>query len=102
MARYQGNRLGAQDRSSLFLTIQCGRTVIALQAPLLTSGPRASSVQVDSIIPPRVHLRSMVNTADKSPQVDTRYQYIFCGNIFSIVLAARFKPVSVSFTPSQQ
>ena len=30
LARYQGNRLGAQDRPSLFLTILFGRTVITL------------------------------------------------------------------------
>ena len=48
VARYQGNRLGAQDRSSLFLTmILFGRKVITLQTPPVTHGPRASSVQVD-------------------------------------------------------
>ena len=38
VARYEGNRLGAQDRSSLFLTILFGRTVIALQTPPVTRG----------------------------------------------------------------
>ena len=47
VARYQRNRLGAQDRSSLFLTVLFGRTVITLQTPSVTHGPRASSVQVD-------------------------------------------------------
>ena len=46
-ARYQGNRLGAQNRSSLFLIIIFGRTVITLQRPPVTHDPRASSVQVD-------------------------------------------------------
>ena len=49
-ARCQGNRLGAQDRSSLFLVILFEGTVITLQTPLVTHGPRVSSVQVDSII----------------------------------------------------
>ena len=48
VARYQGNRLGAQDRSSLFLTIPFVRTVITFQTHYVTHGPRASSVQVDS------------------------------------------------------
>ena len=49
VARYQGNRLGAQDLSSLFLTVKFGRTVITLQVPPLTHGPQASSVLVDFI-----------------------------------------------------
>ena len=47
VARYQGNRLGAQNRSSLFLTILFGRTVKTLQTPPATHGPGTSSVQVD-------------------------------------------------------
>ena len=43
MARYQEKRLGAQDRSSLFLVILFGRTVITLKIPPATRGPRASS-----------------------------------------------------------
>ena len=39
VARYQGNRLGAQDRSLLFLTILFGRTVITLQTPPVIHGP---------------------------------------------------------------
>ena len=50
VARYQGNRLGAQNRSSLFLTTLFGRMVITLQTPPLTHGPRASLVQVDCTI----------------------------------------------------
>ena len=50
MARYQGNRLGAHDRSSLFLTILFGRTVINLETPSVTHGPRVSSVQVECTI----------------------------------------------------
>ena len=50
MAQYQGNRLGAQDRPSLFLTIPFGRTVITLETSPVTHGPRASSVQENSII----------------------------------------------------
>ena len=50
VTRYQENRLGVQDRSSLFLTIPFGRTIITLQTPPVTHDPRASSVQVDSII----------------------------------------------------
>ena len=50
MARYEVNRFGAQDRSSLFLTIPFGRTVITLKAPPVTHGRRASSVQADCSI----------------------------------------------------
>ena len=50
VSRYEGNRPGAQDRSSLFLTRLFGRTVITLQTPPVTHGPRGSSVQVDCTI----------------------------------------------------
>ena len=56
VARYRGNRLGAQNRSSLFLTIVFRRTVILLQTSPVTHGPRASSVQ--TALSPGVHLRS--------------------------------------------
>ena len=45
VARCQGSRLGAQDRSSLFLVIPFGRTVITLHTPPMPHGPRASSMQ---------------------------------------------------------
>ena len=47
VARYQGDRLGAQDRSLLFLAILFGRTVVTLQTSPVTHVPRASSVQID-------------------------------------------------------
>ena len=43
-------RKSSQSRSSLFLTIRFGRTVITLQARPVTHGPRASAVQVDPTI----------------------------------------------------
>ena len=67
VARYQGNRLGPQDRSSLFLTILFGRTVITLQTPPVTHGPRASSVQIDCPTAGCAFAWYMVSTADKGP-----------------------------------
>ncbi|CAM9777756.1 unnamed protein product [Ascophyllum nodosum] len=66
VARYQGNRLGAQDRLSLLLTLQFGRTIITLQAPCDPWPPGQLGAG-------RLHYRrvcicvaDMVNTADKS------------------------------------
>ena len=42
-------------------------TVITLQTPPVTHCPRASSVQLDSIIIECAFAQHMVNTADKSP-----------------------------------
>ena len=69
VARYQGNRRGAQDRSSLFLTIILfGRTFITLQTPPVTHGHWASSVQVDCTIAACAFASNMVNAADFSPR----------------------------------
>ena len=79
VARYQGNLLGAQDRSWLLLTIQFGRTVITLQVPPLTHGPRASSVQIDSITAACAFAQHMVNTAEffHDKLISLLWQYIF-------------------------
>ena len=71
VARCQGNRLGAQDRSSSFLTIPFERTVITLQTPAVTHGPRVCIC--------------LAHGKQRRSNSTTSW-YLSCGNIFSIVL----------------
>ena len=64
-------RLGAQDRSSLFLVILLGRTVITLHTPPTPHAPRASSVQVSSMEGACACAQPMINNAGPaSRQID--------------------------------
>ena len=58
------DRLGAQDRSSLFLIIQFGRKVITLHTPPISHGPRARSVLVSSMAGTCACAQPMANNVD--------------------------------------
>ena len=92
MARYQGNRLGAQDRSSLFLTILFGRTVITLQTISCDPWP-PGKLGAD-----RLHYRRecIFVAHGKHYHVQTflrdKFISLLCGNIFLRVLLGRPEP----------
>ena len=71
MALRQGNRLGAQDRFSLFLVIPFGRKFKALQIPYVAYGPQASSVYVSAMEGMCACVKPMVSSTDPaSRQID--------------------------------